>query len=607
MRFGLLLVLLTLFGGRGHAQNYTSSSVFAHNDYTQPIPFYSAYELEVGYIEADVFLRDGRLLVAHTQSEIDTKKTLDSLYLKPLVKQINAHSGFAYKDTKKSLTLMIDLKTEGLSTLHELVKLVSRYPKLLAAKNFEIVISGNVPEPIRWAEFPEFIHFDGRPGKKYTSEQLSRISLISTAFTEYSPWNGKGVLPVLELRKIQQIKAETQALGKKLRFWASPDFPNAWIQLMNLNIDVIGSDQVSQLITFMAEMPKNTYINKDFHQAYKPSYAHNRLAKPKNIILLIGDGTGLAQLFSGYTANQGALSLFQIKDIGFSLTSASDSYITDSAAGATAMATGVKTKNRFVGVDSLGNKLIPITDRFKEKKFRTAIISNGDITDATPASFYAHQPERSLSEAIALDFLNTKNDILIGGGLAAFTKRTDKRNLLAELSHKGYTISEKFSSLDAIEDDRFVVLDDSAVRSKKQGRGDFLSRSLNKSFSSFSKSKDPFFIMLEGAQIDWGGHNNDMEYVIREVLDFDLAIGEAVKFVDENKETILIITADHETGGLSLLDGNLKEGFVHGSFSTNDHTPIMVPVFSYGPGSGFFNGVYSNTEIFTKLMKLTDK
>jgi alkaline phosphatase len=111
--------------------------------------------------------------------------------------------------------------------------------------------------------------------------------------------------------------------------------------------------------------------------------------------------------------------------------------------------------------------------------------------------------------------------------------------------------------------------------------------------------------MLEGAQIDWGGHNNDLEYVVREELDFDKVVGQALKFADENRETLVIVTADHETGGLSLLDGNLKTGFVYGKFSSNDHTAVMVPVFSYGPGSALFTGVYSNTEIFEKIIQLT--
>jgi len=598
-----LIICMTVF--HCHAQNYSSASVFAHNDYEQPIPFYVAYQLQVGYIEADIFLQDGRLLVAHSISEIDTKRTLDSLYLIPLQKAIRQNKGYPYGDQQKSLTLMIDFKTEGNSTMQALVTTLNRYPDLITVKNLKVVISGNVPDPASWDKIPSFIHFDGRPGIAYTPAQLKRIQLISTAFPV--KWNGKGVLTTEDLNKLTALRDEVHGKGKKLRFWGAPDFANSWIQLMKLEIDIIGSDQVSILVPFINNLPKNTYTNTSFHKVYQPVHAYDRLATPKNIILLIGDGTGLTQLFSGYTANQGNLNLFAIRDIGFSLTAASDSYITDSAAGATAIATGSKTNNRFVGVDSTGRKLIPITDQLKEKKFKTAIISNGDITDATPASFYAHQPERSMSEAIALDFLSTDNDILIGGGLEAFKNRKDNRDLFAELSKKGYATVEQFDMLGTIKNQKFILLDDAAVSSRKEGRGDFLLLSMRKTLSIFSRNSTPFFIMLEGAQIDSGGHNNDLEYVIREVLDFDQVVGEAMKFVDENKETLLIVTADHETGGLSLLDGNLNQGYVHGNFSTNDHTPLLIPVFSYGPGAGNFTGVYPNTDIYTKLIKLMER
>jgi len=109
--------------------------------------------------------------------------------------------------------------------------------------------------------------------------------------------------------------------------------------------------------------------------------------------------------------------------------------------------------------------------------------------------------------------------------------------------------------------------------------------------------------MAEGAQIDHGGHNNDLAYVIRETLDFDQAVGEALKFVDQNKETLLIVTADHETGGLTLIGGNVSKGEVYGNFSTPDHTGVPVPVFAYGPGAEAFSGVYENTAIFDKMLK----
>ena len=109
--------------------------------------------------------------------------------------------------------------------------------------------------------------------------------------------------------------------------------------------------------------------------------------------------------------------------------------------------------------------------------------------------------------------------------------------------------------------------------------------------------------MLEGAQVDYGGHANKLPYIVTEVMDFDQVIGKAMQFADSNGETLVIVTADHETGGLTLMDGDYKKGYVSGQFSSNDHTAIPVPVFAYGPQSQLFGGVYENTEIFFKILK----
>jgi alkaline phosphatase len=235
---------------------------------------------------------------------------------------------------------------------------------------------------------------------------------------------------------------------------------------------------------------------------------------------------------------------------------------------------------------------------------KSALISAGDITDATPAAFYAHQPERSWSEAIALDFLSNPVDILIGGGYNHFTKRADNQNLLSRLQNDGYTVSGKFEVIDTITRNKFILLDDKAVVSKENGRGDFLSQSLNKSMLTLKPNKKGFFIMAEGAQIDDGGHANKISYVVQEMIDFDKAVGEAMRFADTNGETLVIVTADHETGGLSLLDGNIRNGYVDGNFSSDDHSGVMVPVFAYGPHSQDFRGVYQNTAIFEKIMRI---
>ena len=589
------------------AQEYSSSNIHSHNDYASKLPFYEAYSNEAGVIEADVFLVNNELFVAHTSKEINPQNTLKSQYLDPLAVKFKSLAGKAYPGNKP-LILMIDIKTEAEATLKLIAQQLRTYPDLVSNKNLKIVISGNRPSPANWKDYPEFIYFDGRLNENYTPEQLSRVEMISEDLKEITIWNGKGVMTQADSEKIQAIIKKVHDQHKKIRFWATQDNVNTWMTLMNLKVDFIGTDNVSELTHFINNIKSTFYQNTEFHQAYVPKNASVfAKKKPKNVILLIGDGMGLTQIYAGYTANKGQLSLFNIPTQGFSITKSSDSYITDSAAGATAMATGHKTNNRFISVDENGKPLELITQQLAKKGYKTGIISAGNITDATPAAFYAHQPERSYSEPIAEDFLSNPSDILIGGGTKEFTSRKDGKDLSKLLTQKGYTFSAKFSSLDTIKNSRFVVLEDAAVVSMKNGRGDFLAKSLAKTTATFSKTKNPFFIMAEGAQIDYGGHSNNVEYVVREMLDFDQLVGQAMEFVDQNPETLLIVTADHETGGLSLIDGSIEKGYVHGSFSTNDHTAVPVPVFAYGPGAQNFTGVYQNTEIYSKILEVLFK
>lgn len=586
------------------AQEYNSSNIHSHNDYVGSLPFFGAYSNEAGVIEADVFLINNELFVAHTAKEVKQHNTLKSLYLEPLSLKLKNQSGKVYPEDK-SLILMIDIKSDADATLKAIVQELRTFPEIISNKSIKIVISGNRPLPLQWIAYPEFIYFDGRLNENYSSEELSRVEMISEDLKKLTAWNGKGVLTQADLQKIQTAIKKVRDLHKKIRFWSTQDNVNTWMTLMNLKVDFIGTDNVAALAQFIHNLKTTFYQNTEFHTAYVPK---NKQAfakkKPKNVILLIGDGMGLAQIYAGYTANKGELSVFNIPTQGLSITKSSDSYITDSAAGATAMATGNKTNNRFISVDENGTPLELITQQLAKKNFKTAIISAGNITDATPAAFYAHQPERTYSEPIAYDFLSNPSDILIGGGIKEFKARKDGKDLSKLLIEKGYSFSEKFSSLDTIKNNKIILLDDAAVVSIKDGRGDFLTKSLEKATTVFSKTKNPFFIMAEGAQIDYGGHKNDLEYVVREMLDFDKLVGQAMEFVDKNPETLLIVTADHETGGLSLIDGSITKGYVQGSFSTNDHTAISVPVFAYGSGAHVFSGVYQNTEIYTKIMDL---
>lgn len=605
--FRSLLPFFALFPWAASAQTSAENPLnraHSHNDYMQAAPFVLAYQNQFGSVEADVHLRNDTLFVAHDSQDISADRTFDKLYLQQIVKQVSKNQGSIYKDKSRVMTLLVDLKTTSKPTLQALVRTLSPYQDLLLPKGtVKVVVSGDTPAPDQFDQYPAFIFFDGRPGTTYTPAQAARLGMISQDFHKYSQWNGKGIPVEKDRKAIQEVIAAAHSLGKPFRFWASPDIINAWKILMNLGVDYINTDHVAELGTFLANRKNAEYQSKEAYQPYQPTYRNNDArGKVKNIILLIGDGMGLAQIHSGLTANRGQLNLGRFLNIGFSKTASSDNYITDSAAGATAFATGNKTRNRAIGVDSNLVAVPSIIRQVKATGRKAALISAGDITDATPACFYAHRPERSMMDEIATDYLKEPVDVLIGGGYSHFAKTKTADSLKA----RGFHVSNDWNELAGMKAP-FVLLDDKHVVSMRNGRGDFLKDSFHKALQSLQSNPKGFFMMAEGAQVDYGGHANIVPYVVTEMLDFDKLVGEALRFADSNGETLVIVTADHETGGLTLLDGNLKTGYVDGHFSTGDHTGIMVPVFAYGPHSLDFRGVYENTEIFQKMKKLLTK
>lgn len=248
-----IAVIALSFLNTSKAQTFNSSRIFAHNDYARPIPFYTAYDLQVGSIEADVFLIEGEILVAHHKHEIVKGNTLEALYLKPLLKAVQKNNGSVYEDPLTNLTLMIDLKTDGVSTLKAVVNQLNKYTLLTSCPSLRFMISGNVPDPNKWFEYPSYITFDGRPGIPYTPEQLKRVNMISTNFRDHARWNGEDQIPDEELKKIRKLMEEVHTKGKQIRFWATPDFESAWKELMRVNMDVIVTDDVVALNKFLKQ------------------------------------------------------------------------------------------------------------------------------------------------------------------------------------------------------------------------------------------------------------------------------------------------------------------------------------------------------------------
>lgn len=322
----------------------------------------------------------------------------------------------------------------------------------------------------------------------------------------------------------------------------------------------------------------------------------------KNIILMIGDGMGTSEIYAGYTLNHGHLNLERFKNIGFSKTY-STSYVTDSGAGGTAISTGKKTYNGAIGVDSTGKPAKTILEWAEEYGKATGLVATCAITHATPASFISHQAKRSDYELIAEDFLHTDIDVFIGGGRNHFQKRKDGVDLTLKLQEKGYAMAYTIDDIRNLKQGPVACLLDTVHQPKwMEGRGNQLTESVQEAIRLLSLDSDGFFLMVEGSQIDWGGHENNINYLATEVMDFDKAVGAALDFAEMNGETLVVITADHETGGLGLLDGNISTGEIKAGFTGTNHTGVMVPVLSFGPQSETFRGFQENTDIFFKMM-----
>lgn len=322
---------------------------------------------------------------------------------------------------------------------------------------------------------------------------------------------------------------------------------------------------------------------------------------PKNIILLIGDGMGLAHIQTAYEQNGHYLHMLTLPVSGLQMTASSSDRITDSGASGTAMATGVKTYNGAIAVDT--NKLpIPtILELAEAEGMLTGLIATSSVTHATPASFAAHRESRVDHEGIALDISSSGVDYIGAGGYKYFISRGDGQNLIDTMKKIGYMVLAPDMSLTAefIKTPLAHFYADEHMPSMPE-RGSILTEAMQEAFLCLGGQDQGFFLMVEGSQIDWAAHKNSAGGVVTELLDFDAAVDAALSFARQDSNTLVIVTADHETGGMTLNEG-LISAELKPRFSTLHHTAVMVPVFAYGPGAELFTGVYENTGIFERM------
>ena len=328
--------------------------------------------------------------------------------------------------------------------------------------------------------------------------------------------------------------------------------------------------------------------------------------KVKNVILMIGDGMSLMHVYSAWTANRGKLFLENCQAVGLSKTYCANKLITDSGAGGTAIATGQKTNYHSVGVDTLGNPLNSLIDLCYDKGLSSGIIVTCRLWDATPADFCCHNKDRDLEDEIVADYVNCKADFVFGGGAEKFVNRADGRDIFQELRDAGFATPQSWEDLSYINNGKVFAALYPVDTPLPAERGDLLSRASLKGLEILNQNEKGFFLMIEGSQLDDYGHFNNLDLLMQETHDFDRTIGSVYEWAAEDGETLVIVTADHETGGLTLIDGDKDEGKIVCKFSTDGHSGVMVPVYAFGPGSENFTGIYENTDIFFKIKELLD-
>ena len=336
-------------------------------------------------------------------------------------------------------------------------------------------------------------------------------------------------------------------------------------------------------------------------------------SRPRNIILMIGDGMGLSQVTAGRTFKQ-RLELEQFRNLGLVLTHAyGKDYVTDSAAGATAFSTGVSTYNGAIGVgpDTLRREtILEMADSLGKG---TGIVTVCSITHATPASFVAHVASRSMQVEIAYQIAMANTDLYLGSGWGWFLpkeqggRRTDGKDLLTAMKANGYTVvrtGSEFQPLRDMDVEKVIGLFAENHVDSAQARKPSLREQVAYALPFLARNDKGFFLLVEGSQIDWASHDNKSDQVMVEMADFDDAIGEAVRFSEKNPGTLVVVTADHETGGYALVDGSLQDKSVEGEFISDHHTAVMVPLFAMGPGSELLTGIRTNSEVGRILQEL---
>lgn len=337
----------------------------------------------------------------------------------------------------------------------------------------------------------------------------------------------------------------------------------------------------------------------------------------KNIIIMIGDGMGLAQASLTQIENKYAPTAFdRAQNVALQKTYSANNRVTDSAASGTALATGYKTNNSTLGQTPDGTPVESIIAKAEKVGYASGVVVTCYVNHATPAAFYAHRESRNDNEGIITDFMASDLDVVFGGGTRFFNEHFTKqnKNYVDELKAKGYNVLSEQSEMASVSEGNVVGLfAETNIPLMRNGRGDYLPKATAKALEILTNNvekqgKEGFVLMIEGSQIDGEGHGNNIEGVLAETRDFAAAMNVAMDYADAHPGTLVVVTGDHETGGLSIpsnkTDFTLPESGISYGFSTTGHTGIMLPIYLYGTGADRINGIMENTELSQTLQRM---
>ena len=342
-----------------------------------------------------------------------------------------------------------------------------------------------------------------------------------------------------------------------------------------------------------------------------------KLPKVDNIIYMIGDGMGLCHVSMLQIEGKYAPTSFdRAHNVALIKSYSTNNRVTDSAAAGTALATGFKTDNGTLGMTPDGEIVESIIAKTSKSGFATGLVVTCYLQHATPAAFYAHVKSRNESDKISFDFMESGIDVAFGGGRRIFEKayKESGKNYVDLLKAEGYEVLFDQKEMDGVASGKVIGLfAEENLPTLKEGRGDYLARATEKALEILTADvradkKKGFVMMVEGSQIDYRSHANDLEGMLGEMRDFDAAIKVAIDYADAHPNTLVVVCADHETSGLAIpsnkTDFTLPESGINYSFGTSSHTGVMLPVYLYGAGAETIKGIMENSELSVALQQL---